>query len=207
MTCFCTTKHKRYGSVLSQNILACPMFTALLHIIKHTEDMSRLHQKVLISLFFTALFWGHTFMHPWRLLLLMPMKQYTSNMRSALCNMGIALCSVRSLLCSIGIAPCSVRSLLCSIGIVLFSVRSSLCIIGIALCSVRSSLCSIGIALFSVRSSLCIELNWITLFKVSYVIVKLHNSSHLLKVCLTNANWSIIIMTIISNIKQRKTDL
>ena len=52
-----------------------------------------------------------------------------------------------------------------------------------------------------------IELNWIeiTLFKVSYVILKLHNSSHLLRVCLTNANWPIIIMTIISNIKQRKT--
>ena len=50
-------------------------------------------------------------------------------------------------------------------------------------------------------------MNWITLFKVSYVIVKLHNSSHLLKVCLTNANRSIIIMTIISNIKQRKTEL
>ena len=131
MTCFCTTKHKRYGSVLSQNILACPMFTALLHIIKHTEDMSRLHQKVLISLFFTALFWGHTFMHPWRLLLLMPMKQYTSNMRSALCNMGIALCSVRSLLCSIGIAPCSVRSSLGSIGIALCSVRSLLCSVGL----------------------------------------------------------------------------
>ena len=41
---------------------------------------------------------------------------------------------------------------------------------------------------------------WITLFKVSYVIVKLHNSSHLLKVCVTNANRSIIIMTIISDI-------
>ena len=36
--------------------------------------------------------------------------------------------------------------------------------------------------------SSCIELNWITLFKVSYVMVKLHNSSHLLKVCLNNAN-------------------
>ena len=52
-----------------------------------------------------------------------------------------------------------------------------------------------------------IDLNWITLFKVSYVIVKLHNISHLLKVCLTNANRPIIIMTIISNIKQRKTEL
>ena len=138
MACSCTTKHKRYVSVLPQNILACPMFTALLYIIKHTEDMSRLHQKVLICLFFTALFCGHTFMHPWRLLLLMPMKQYTSNMRSALCNMGIALCSVRSELCSIGIALCSVRSSLCSIGIALCSVKSSLCSIGIALCSVRS---------------------------------------------------------------------
>ena len=138
MACSCTTKLKR---------LACPMFTVLLYIIKHTEDMSRLHQKVLICLFFTALFCGHTFMHPWRLLLLMPMKQYTSNMRSALCNMGIALCNV-------GIALCSVRSVLCSIGIALCSVRSSLCSIGIALCSVKSSLCSIGIALCSVRSSL-----------------------------------------------------
>ena len=31
------------------------------------------------------------------------------------------------------------------------------------------------------------ELNWITLFEASYVIIKLHNSSHLLKVCLNNA--------------------
>ena len=32
-------------------------------------------------------------------------------------------------------------------------------------------------------------MNWITLFKVSYVIVKLHNSSHLLNVYLNNAIW------------------
>ena len=47
-----------------------------------------------------------------------------------------------------------------------------------------------------------IELNWITLFKVGYVIVKLHNSSHLLKVCLNNANRPKIIMTITIKIKQ-----
>ena len=49
-----------------------------------------------------------------------------------------------------------------------------------------------------------IELNRLTLFKVSYVIVKLHNRSHLLKVCLNNANRPKIIMTIISKIKQIK---
>ena len=47
-----------------------------------------------------------------------------------------------------------------------------------------------------------IELNWITLFKVSYVILKLHNSSHLLKVCLNNANRPKIIMTITIKIKK-----
>ena len=47
-----------------------------------------------------------------------------------------------------------------------------------------------------------IELNWITLFKVGYVIVKLHNSSHLLKACLNNANRPKIIMTITIKIKQ-----
>ena len=41
-----------------------------------------------------------------------------------------------------------------------------------------------------------IELNRITLFKVSYVILKLHNSSHLLKVCLNNANRPKRIMAI-----------
>ena len=39
-----------------------------------------------------------------------------------------------------------------------------------------------------------IELNWITLFQVSYVILKLHNSSRLLKVCLNNANRPKLIM-------------
>ena len=47
-----------------------------------------------------------------------------------------------------------------------------------------------------------IELNWITLFKVSYVILKLHNSSHLLKVCLNNANRPKTIMTITIKMKQ-----
>ena len=46
------------------------------------------------------------------------------------------------------------------------------------------------------------RLNWITLFKVSYVIVKLHNSSHLLKVCLNIAKRPKIIMTITIKIKQ-----
>ena len=46
------------------------------------------------------------------------------------------------------------------------------------------------------------RLNWITLFKVSYVIVKLHNSSHLFKVCLNNAIRPKIIMTITIKIKQ-----
>ena len=41
-----------------------------------------------------------------------------------------------------------------------------------------------------------IELNWITSFKVSYVILELHNSSHLLKVCLNNANRPKRIMII-----------
>ena len=49
-----------------------------------------------------------------------------------------------------------------------------------------------------------IELNRLTLFKVSYVIVKLRNRSHLLKVCLNNAKRPKIIMTIISKIKQIK---
>ena len=47
-----------------------------------------------------------------------------------------------------------------------------------------------------------IELNWITLFKVSYVILKLHNSSHLLKVCLNNANRPKLIMIITIKIKE-----
>ena len=46
------------------------------------------------------------------------------------------------------------------------------------------------------------RLNWITLFKVSYVIVKLHNSSHLLKVCLNIAKRPKIIMAITIKIKQ-----
>ena len=37
-------------------------------------------------------------------------------------------------------------------------------------------------------TTVLIELNWITLFKVSYVIAKLHNSSRLLKAYLNNAN-------------------
>ena len=41
-----------------------------------------------------------------------------------------------------------------------------------------------------------IEFNWISLFKVSCVITKLHNSSHLLKVCLNNANRPKLIMKI-----------
>ena len=41
-----------------------------------------------------------------------------------------------------------------------------------------------------------------TLLKVSYVIVKLQNSSHLLKVCLNNANRPKIIMAIKIKIKQ-----
>ena len=45
-------------------------------------------------------------------------------------------------------------------------------------------------------------LNWITLIKVGYVIVKLHNSSHLLKACLNNANRPKITMTITIKIKQ-----
>ena len=48
-----------------------------------------------------------------------------------------------------------------------------------------------------------IELNGITLFKVGYVIVKSDNSSHLLKVCLNNANRPKIIMTITIKIKIR----
>ena len=48
-----------------------------------------------------------------------------------------------------------------------------------------------------------IELNWITLFKVSYVILKLHNSSHLVKVCLNNANRP--KLTMIIKIKIKKT--
>ena len=47
-----------------------------------------------------------------------------------------------------------------------------------------------------------IESNWITLFKVGYLIVKLHNSSHLLKVCLNNANQPKIILTVTIKIKQ-----
>ena len=47
-----------------------------------------------------------------------------------------------------------------------------------------------------------IELNGITLFKVGYVIVKSDNSSHLLKMCLNNANWPKIIMAITIKIKQ-----
>ena len=45
------------------------------------------------------------------------------------------------------------------------------------------------------------ELNWISLFKVSNVIIKLHNSSHLLKVCLNNANRPKLVMII--TIKKR----
>ena len=48
-----------------------------------------------------------------------------------------------------------------------------------------------------------IELNWITLFKVSYVILKLHNSSHLLKVCLNNANRPKLTMIIKIKIKKQ----
>ena len=47
-----------------------------------------------------------------------------------------------------------------------------------------------------------IELNWITLFKVSFVILKLHNSSHLLRVCLNNANRPKLIMIITIKIKE-----
>ena len=35
-----------------------------------------------------------------------------------------------------------------------------------------------------------------SLFKVSYVIIKLHNSSHLLKVCLNNTKRPKLIITI-----------
>ena len=45
------------------------------------------------------------------------------------------------------------------------------------------------------------ELNWISLFKLSYVIMKLHNSSHLFNVCLNNANRPKPIITI--TIKKR----
>ena len=51
-----------------------------------------------------------------------------------------------------------------------------------------------------------IELNWISLFKVSYVIIILHNdSSNLLKLCLINANRPklIIIILIIQKIRTR----
>ena len=40
------------------------------------------------------------------------------------------------------------------------------------------------------------KLNWIFFFKVSYIIIKLHNSSHLLMVCLNNANRTKLIMII-----------
>ena len=42
-----------------------------------------------------------------------------------------------------------------------------------------------------------IELNWIPLCKVSYVILELHNRSHVLNICLNNAIRSKLIMTII----------
>ena len=45
------------------------------------------------------------------------------------------------------------------------------------------------------------KLNWISLFKVSYIIIKLHNSSHLLMMCLNNANRTKLIMII--TIKKR----
>ena len=45
------------------------------------------------------------------------------------------------------------------------------------------------------------KLNWMSLFKVSYIIIKLHNSSHLLMMCLNNANRTKLIMII--TIKKR----
>ena len=45
------------------------------------------------------------------------------------------------------------------------------------------------------------KLNCISLFKVSYIIIKLHNSSHLLMMCLNNANRTKLIMII--TIKKR----
>ena len=41
-----------------------------------------------------------------------------------------------------------------------------------------------------------IELNWISLCKVSYVILELHNRSHVLNICLNNATRPKLIMTI-----------
>ena len=49
-----------------------------------------------------------------------------------------------------------------------------------------------------------IELNWISLFKISFVIIKLHNSSHLVKVCLNNANRPKLKMVI--TIKKKNKD-
>ena len=45
------------------------------------------------------------------------------------------------------------------------------------------------------------ELNWISLFKVSYIILKLHSSSHLLKECLNNASRPKLIIIITIKIK------
>ena len=45
------------------------------------------------------------------------------------------------------------------------------------------------------------ELNWISLFKISYIILKLHSSSHLLKECLNNANRPKLIIIITIKIK------
>ena len=41
-----------------------------------------------------------------------------------------------------------------------------------------------------------IELNWISLCKVSYIILELHNRSHVLNICLNNATRPKLIMTI-----------
>ena len=42
-----------------------------------------------------------------------------------------------------------------------------------------------------------IKLSWISLFKVSYVVIKLITyTSHLLRMCLNNANWTKLIITI-----------
>ena len=46
------------------------------------------------------------------------------------------------------------------------------------------------------------KLNWISLFKVSYIIIKLHNSSHLLMMCLNNAIMIITIKKRISILKR-----
>ena len=67
-----------------------------------------------------------------------------------------------------------------------------------ACCLAEKSFCRIGTQLFDNW------IGWISFFKVSYVIMKLHNSSHLLKACLNNANRRkpIIIIIIIIAIEK-----